>query len=185
MINDIYPHRICLLCVKRLTDCFLFREECFQTHNKFEQLYQSTSHCNDSKELHQLSKTEKGDDNKSYKDIVEDKLIISENPLSHEDPVNPRTIQHQSDIIYSSSEENYFENTTSIHVTSVNVSSESENETIFPCNHCSKVFKSKYGLNAHVKIHKGSENLKCQICGKQFTRYLLHLSPFISNLNFP
>lgn len=52
----------------------------------------------------------------------------------------------------------------------------------FSCAQCKKIFRSKYGLNAHIKIHLDLKNSKCEICGKQFTRYFSYLLIMFFNI---
>ncbi|KAJ8974087.1 hypothetical protein NQ317_011606 [Molorchus minor] len=39
--NDIYPQYICDICLEKLTSAYLFREQCYQSHERFGQLYQN------------------------------------------------------------------------------------------------------------------------------------------------
>lgn len=67
-------------------------------------------------------------------------------------------------------------------------------QKLFRCDvmACDKVFKTKYSLKRHMKIHKIKKEWQCKKCHKQFAlqQYLVEhdythsrLKPFLCNLN--
>lgn len=43
------------------------------------------------------------------------------------------------------------------------------------CDICNKEFISKHAMQKHKKIHQNCPELICEICNKQFTRYIISL----------
>lgn len=54
----------------------------------------------------------------------------------------------------------------------VNVRLESsiEQEKVFKCPTCDKMFSRKDHLNRHILIHSGAKPFECDICAKSFSR---------------
>lgn len=159
--------------MKQLIRFYIFREECFQAHVKFEKLYQS-SHCSGNQKLaprsREFDKRQKKCYDVSFKsrEPIELEKQALNNNLSSDNEVDDRVDESSHDSV---DDDDSHTNAEESKITSQNVLLENKNDSSnFSCSECSKVFRSKYGLNAHIKIHLDLKNAKCEICGKQFTR---------------
>lgn len=53
---------------------------------------------------------------------------------------------------------------------SVRLESSIEQEKVFKCPTCDKMFSRKDHLNRHILIHSGAKPFECDICAKSFSR---------------
>lgn len=108
----------------------------------------------------------------SKEDLIQTQTKCTEISLDKVDNNDEdETFENSFNSIIIEDEKNYFKT----------LSCEKNESTMFPCSNCSKVFKSKYGLNEHSKIHFDSQKLKCEICHKQFTRYCIYFQQTLLN----
>lgn len=160
MKNDKYAQNICKRCVSKLIDFYIFQEQCLQTHDKFKALINQT--------IHPLKQTEEIVLNGSehFNNTVTNNLNI----CSSKEPIlNDRTILHETsgEKPHSSFDENQFKEETLICEYDLEHKSD---HAKYSCRQCNKVFRSKYGFSEHNKTHLDANNLRCTLCGKQFTR---------------
>lgn len=173
----------------KLTACYLFRELCYQTHERLGQMYQngnlpySCMKGGDS-QLRDNSSTSRI----FYKqEVVEKKEIFVEKT----ECVNQDNYNSQCNDVSDGDCDNYGNESSNYDATSdykhnknggnnknfgqnENFYCDNQNSTEaspeFNCSECTKVFRSKYTLFKHMKIHSDTEKLKCRVCSKQFTR---------------
>lgn len=172
MENEKYFHNICEHCVQLLLRFYKFREDCFKAHIKFEKVYKSKNSFQDKKESLYLIKT--NEDSNIYNssnaliDIevhTDNDTIINKDSVKDNVQVIKESINNDTGVIQ---EKNEFDDRSISENIEINYK---KGALKFSCTQCKKVFQSKYGLNEHIKIHSGTEKSKCDICGKQFTRY--------------
>lgn len=53
---------------------------------------------------------------------------------------------------------------------SIRLESSVEQEKVFKCPTCDKMFSRKDHLNRHILIHSGAKPFECDICAKSFSR---------------
>lgn len=181
MNSDKYSHLICQSCVKQLINFYIFREECFQANVKFEKLYQSTSYTKGLKKLPQSNEIDEREISDScnvsfeYNRTIELEKHTFDDTVTNENDVLECIDDSLNDDIHT----NFLDSKTS----DQGILLENKNDaSIFSCAQCRKIFRSKYGLSAHIKIHLDLKNSKCEICGKQFTRYVIGTKQFLKLL---
>lgn len=171
MNSDKYSHLICQSCVKQLISFYIFREECFQANVKFEKLYQ-TSFTNGLKKLPQCNKIDDEGISESCNVSSEYKRTIELEEHTFDDTVTKENDVFES--IDDSLNDDIYTNSIESKTSEQSILLRNRNDaSIFSCAQCRKIFRSKYGLSAHIKIHLDLKNSKCEICGKQFTRYVM------------
>lgn len=184
------PQSICNSCLEKLAICYLYRELCFDTQIRLQQLYESQKqtlsyidtpnenapyissidnpHNIDSKNMDYVSYTTV----KTQLEYTTEKVntgytgITSHSELSQDFEPN-ETLEQSCDFEYlgcdnqNSYDESHDKKDRSL---------KEDDDVDFGCVLCSKRFKSKYSLNRHSKTHVDGEELKCHICLKKFTR---------------
>lgn len=181
---------MCKICLDKLTACYLFRELCYQTHERLGQLYQNGNlpySCvkgNNS----QLALAENSTNDIFYKQEVVEKneIVVEKTECANQDGYsNQYNDASDGDCDNYGNESGNYEAASDYK----NSDSESSNKNFgqnenfycdiqnsiepspdFTCSECTKVFRSKYTLFRHMKIHSNTEKLRCSVCNKQFTR---------------
>nr|XP_023029891.1 gastrula zinc finger protein XlCGF28.1-like [Leptinotarsa decemlineata] len=155
--SESYPQCICQVCLKKLTESYLFQKKCYQTQEKLQKLFKDSS--------------EKVLKEKGYTVNEPNKELCQENKIK---PLDTDHFDHdqQDDFGDNIQEKDDFE--------SINNLRDSDNEDIVEkyvqentylyCNECGKNFLSEIQLQSHSRSHFDTEKLRCSICFKKFTR---------------
>ncbi|CAH1976984.1 unnamed protein product [Acanthoscelides obtectus] len=159
--NDIYPQQICQICLKRLLDTFLFREDCHKIHRKFEELFQSqtTLFCDDVLDIinndtgNVLAKNDCISNNVSIQSVTNRKSIhvIEE--------INVKLKPERFEDICVESDRNITEETELADL-----------DFKYACSKYDKTFWTEHTWKMHDNVHAKRKLTKCGVCGKAFTR---------------
>ncbi|CAH2000836.1 unnamed protein product [Acanthoscelides obtectus] len=159
--NDIFPQQICQICLKRLLDAFLFREDCHKIHRKFEELFQSQTTLLCDNVLDTI--------NNDTGNVLAKNDCISNN-VSIQSATNSKSI-HVVDEINVKVKPERFED---ICVESDrNITEETELADLdfkYACSKCDKTFWTEHTWKMHDNVHAKRKLTKCGVCGKAFTR---------------
>nr|CAI5868401.1 unnamed protein product [Callosobruchus analis] len=167
--NDIFPQQICQICLRKLLEAFLFREDCHRTHVKFEELFnsQTTIYCDNVLDIASHDTGNVGLAKKDYipkHDLTSDAIDKNIHSIEKCDSkLLPEKSNDNSD--YDSCIE-----------TDHNVTEETElveSDFKYVCSKCNKTFWTESSRKAHENSHVKRKLRECDVCGKQFTRYLL------------
>ncbi|VEN36620.1 unnamed protein product [Callosobruchus maculatus] len=182
--NDIFPQQICQICLKKLLEAFLFREDCHRTHQKFEDLFnsQTTIYCDN---VLDIISHDTGNDSLKKNDYIPNHELIPEaidrNIQSIEECESKTQPKKHNDISdYDSCVE-----------TEHNVTEETEfveSDFKYVCSKCNKTFWTESSWKAHedthikrklteaadvkrhMSVHTGLKPYSCAICHTSFTQ---------------
>lgn len=170
MKNDKYSQSICKPCMKMVIDFYLFREECFQTNVKFIKLYNSVHNSKHNEDNYLLNKPEHviSTDHKNLNNSTHNEHIF----IEEKKPL----LNNEADFcdILDEATQGTIEDSPVVKEFSVYENSSFHDDIKhlkFLCTKCNKIFRSKYSLIEHNKIHLAADKFKCKLCEKQFTRY--------------
>ncbi|CAH1976980.1 unnamed protein product [Acanthoscelides obtectus] len=167
--NDIYPQQICQICLKRLLDTFLFREDCHKIHRKFEELFQSqtTLFCDDVLDIinndtgNVLAKNDCISNNVSIQSVTNHICVESDRNITEE------TELADLDFKYACSKYDktfWTEHTWKMHD---NVHAKRK---LTKCGVCGKAFTRPADVKRHMSVHTGLKPYTCAICQASFTQ---------------
>lgn len=177
--DDPLPKKICLTCVIEAKNAFKFKAKCERSQKLFwemlaeekaisEMFQEETSTPNTDIDLGCV-KIEKEDSpaeqHNNYISIIDTKMT------------EPTTKKRESSNLVQGSEiiaKGFSIRSLSPVLTLVN----SPNYCLFKCQHCSKIFKERPQLQAHLRVHKGDEPriFQCPHCTESFKKFEnLHL----------
>ncbi|KAJ8929977.1 hypothetical protein NQ314_017300, partial [Rhamnusium bicolor] len=187
--NDVFPQYICNMCLEKLSTAYLFRELCYQTHERLGQIYQNgNSPYSCLKVANSQLLNENIVDDLLYKEEVEEKSELPDekaefsndqdefqNDNKHEDTngdIENYNGSNNYDIRNSTQNENNFGGNQGYNSKS-DIGNSVVSASAFSCPDCTRIFYSKYAMDRHLKVHLSSEQLnKCSMCNKRFTRYV-------------
>lgn len=167
--DDPFPKKICLTCVIEAKNAFKFKTKCERSHNLFCEMLSEEKAISEILEPEtpileseidlgcvKIEKTDPSDQHYDHNDTQADEQTIKSEsstlPIGSEVIAKGFTIRSISPVIPLVQSPNY---------------------CLFKCPHCSKIFKERPLLQAHLRIHKGEDLriFQCQLCTDSFKKY--------------
>ncbi|KAJ8916277.1 hypothetical protein NQ315_016418 [Exocentrus adspersus] len=177
--NDIYPQYICKQCLEKLTACYLFRDQCYRTHERLGQLYQDGSLPYPCLKQGNVQLLDENVPNAVFykQEVVEMNEITIEKRecVSQQDCFQDYHNLNYSEGDDEGNDDEYrraesCDNNKNYRPDDEDIKKSTVSCPEFECSECTKVFRSKYTMQRHMKVHTDRDNLRCKVCSKGFTR---------------